>query len=718
MKTLVNLFTTLLVALFLSTEFMLADTPQTGSDGFKWIHFTQNGLEGAKDEKGKVIIPAKYIAVSYDNSCFSVKNNIGQIGQFTRTGKVIFPAYKYTHVFQIAGYKDSPFIVIGDRYGVIGHDGTMLLEDMYTAIKVYGDSQSGYNFMLWKDGYMGVADMNGKILISPTEYNAIGRILGEDGKLYFVCIRYGNGSAVCNKSGKKIIDTKYFMTVPAWENNKMYFEITEGNATGKLDLEGNLIRPLTAPQISKISTINLKDNLYSLWRAKNNKYFVRNPAGKVIIEPKYDWVAKADDEHFQVWDKTNVGIIDINSNIIVYPEKGYISVGCMKDCINAYTKDGKQSIIGYDGKEIYPARHKNVSLNVVNNEWIADTLISFRDQSFCWGIKNIKEKIFVQPIWDDLNFLNSKFGFYFEVFKDGKVGLVDTKGNIILTPEFQGITASEYKDYPFFFVNTGYMGVADIDGNILISPEIFDSMEFNPEKKIFIGIAGKRKCTFSLKGELLSDNEKDVQFDEYVSKGDKAFDNKKYKEAAKFYGDAITINTNAALYFNRGCAYYNINMYSEAISDFEAALQSNPSDRVRDRSLDLIEKAEHYQYEKEQRQSNIAGAIFGLALSVVNYGLQTHSYKKSKDNRTDNYHPQRDNSTTIYSSDYSDSDETSFVNPSKKQKCGFCGGKGSIVEYTANYGINEEPWCDECGKKVVSGHYHKKCTKCNGSGEY
>ena len=75
--------------------------------------------------------------------------------------------------------------------------------------------------------------------------------------------------------------------------------------------------------------------------------------------------------------------------------------------------------------------------------------------------------------------------------------------------------------------------------------------------------------------------------------------------------------------------------------------------------------------------------------------------------------------STSYSNGSSTSSQyqASETTPTKK-KCGFCGGKGSTIEYTANFGIDTRPWCDKCGKHVTSGHYHKTCTHCKGTGVY
>lgn len=203
--------------------------------------------------------------------------------------------------------------------------------------------------------------------------------------------------------------------------------------------------------------------------------------------------------------------------------------------------------------------------------------------------------------------------------------------------------------------------------------------------------------------------------DSYADLADAEFEKRNYKKAASLYGKAIDASPTASLYFNRGVSYYNAGKYYEAIADFKKTLDCNPSDRLRDRSLDLIGKSEHYQEQKEYNRMQLASAIFGLAMTGVNYAIQSNLKKKAASSYGST--SRGSNSSSSYSSSsYEGSDDTKSK-IRQKQKCGVCGSKGSTIEYTANYGIDNNPWCDECGKNVASGHYHRTCSNCSGTGE-
>lgn len=684
---------------------------KTEYDGTKWKLFNLYGYSGVKNEKGKIIIPAKYTSIKYEDESFTVKDNIGRVGKYTKKGKLIFPIYKYITVTAIKGVKESPFIVSSEEYGVLNRKGEVLLADIYTRIDPIVDNEYGSYFKIYKDGYMGIADFKGNIIIATGKYSYIERYVGDDKKVYYIYRIRGGGSGVCDKGGKEIIHTKYFTTKPRWDGNNIFYEVMDGNNLGTINQNGDFIKPIGMRFDQQYFIMEANNMQFSVWRDKNNKVFVKNALGKTIIPPLYDDI-NVTNNHFIVKEKQYMGLISTEGRVIIPTSERKISIGQMDNYIFATDSSGKTSIILYNGRTIFPAIHRRVYMHLAKIKTESDTLIYFCDSRNNWGIKDLKGNTLLQPIWDDFGCLKTKFGFYFTVYKGGKVGLHDADGNLILAPEYNKIKASTDKNNPFFFLwSSNYIGIADKDGNILINPEVFENISFSPKTKQFTASVGKRICKFNQSGKLLSDNQRQIQKEEYLSNADNAFSKGKYKQAAEFYGRALALAPDASLYFNRGVSYYNMNKYYEAISDFKNALDSRPSDRIKDRALDLIEKAEYYQEQKEIRQMQLGQAIFGLAMTGISYALQP---KKKSTNNSSYY-----SASSSSSSSGSSSSETDAPSTSKKgkQKCGFCGGKGSTIEYVANYGIDNQPWCDECGKKVTSGHYHKKCSHCNGTGE-
>lgn len=693
-----------------------ADKLEYAADGFMWQSYSQYGMYGAKDLSGKIIIPAKYSFIAYERGTFTVKDVNGYIGKYTSEGKIIFPPLKYPFVYEVKDLNMGPFIVKSvDGWGLVSRKGEILLDDIYGHINVVGSGseENMYRAIIQKDGFNGVADLAGKIIIEPNKYNILHVVFGERRMATYPFQIFGEGSGVCSENGDEIIRTPYYLTSLTGVGKDKYFTIFDGNAEGKLDLDGNVITAINSRK-----DVLIKENYlvggktFSLWRAANNKLFVKDDLNKIIIPPIYDIISDA--EGYFICQKGRYqSVINTLGDILIPLDKKYISFIVADNYFRAVDLNNKQSIYGVDGELLFPAIHKIAMMKTPKNIDVTDTLFIFSD-NMTFGLKDRYGGLIVDPFWDGMGIMESTEGLYVYVSKSGKFGLCDLSGNLLIQPNYTDISINTSSTMPFFLVKSGdYYGIIDLKGNVIINSDTFEKINFDPRIKQFTCTAGNRKCVFAYNGKLISDNLSQINVDNFVNQADLAFENQQYKKAAKLYGKAITISPSAVLYFNRALSYYNVDNYNKAISDFRRALNLNPSDRVRTRAIDLIGKAEYYQEQKEIRRSQIAQAILGVALTSINYAIQSQAGYTSTPANNSSYSTHSNSSS--YDSDYNN--DSSSPTTQKKQKCGYCGGKGSTIEYVANFGINEEPWCEECGKRVTSGHYHKKCTYCNGTGE-
>lgn len=680
----------------------------------QWELFENNGNYGAKNHKGKILVPAKYSYVNWDDGYFTVKDRSGYIGKYDSSGHVIFPPYRYNQVYVVPAWKDSPFIVVSDRWGVINRKGKLIIKDEYISVKPFGDDESGCFFILQKNGFQGVANINGDIIISPDKYNEVGYFKLPDNKVYFAFFKYGEGSGVCDDKGNVVINTKYLTTIPKGDKNSIYFEVSDGKNVGKLNKNGKIISPINTIKTDIgqfVNIVNIDNRELSLYIDDQNKFFLKNNSGD-IISSKYDMMSQCKDK-FIIYDKEYIGLMSASGEEIISPKQGFISLHEAEGYYLAIDKKDNTAIISFDGDVLFQPIHKSVQMHKLKTNQGEEILFKYRDEIGAFGVKDVNYNIIIPPIYDNLSYSTFQGELYFNVYKDDFCGLLAKDGSQLFDSEYHDIDIKLHKGRKYYLLDTGYKGIADENGSIIINPETFDNILFAENQ--LIAISGKRICKFSLEGKLLSDNINRVRVDEFTNQADEFFEAKNYKKAAEFYGKAIDISPSASLYFNRGVSYYNNNKYNDAIADFNQTLRLKPSERLRVRSIELIERAEHYQQEKEYRQQQLASAIFGLALTGVNMALQSSSTKSKT-----NYNQQSTYSNSSGKSD-SQSSQNSYSNytsdSKKKQKCGFCGGKGSIIDYTASFD-NPDKWCDECGKTVVAGHYHKTCSKCHGAGEY
>lgn len=197
------------------------------------------------------------------------------------------------------------------------------------------------------------------------------------------------------------------------------------------------------------------------------------------------------------------------------------------------------------------------------------------------------------------------------------------------------------------------------------------------------------------------------------------FEYKEWGKAVKTYNKLVKEYPKSIYFYNRALSHFNNNKYRQAANDFEKALSMDDcTSSMREKGPKLLAEAQKRHREWKERQLNAIGsAILGVAAVGLSTWAAVESSKAESANKEymnsgASSYSSSDNSANTYSNDRKDDTPKT----KKKEKCGFCGGKGSTIKYTASF-ANPDKWCDECGKTVVSGHYHMTCTHCNGTGE-
>lgn len=199
----------------------------------------------------------------------------------------------------------------------------------------------------------------------------------------------------------------------------------------------------------------------------------------------------------------------------------------------------------------------------------------------------------------------------------------------------------------------------------------------------------------------------------------------KYKQAAKTYEQLIASNHNVPLdvYYHRGIAYYNWGKMHQTMNDMAYVKRNDTYGRFPD-AAEIYGKAEKIQAERDANKAAIAGAIIGVAATATASYL---TMEASSDMAADGSSASATSSSSAPSYDgagYSygtqsvdDSDMASSSSSTRKpSRCGTCSGTGTIVKYSTSFGLAEKEYCAECGKTVMSNHYHAKCPSCKGTG--
>ena len=262
---------------------------------------------------------------------------------------------------------------------------------------------------------------------------------------------------------------------------------------------------------------------------------------------------------------------------------------------------------------------------------------------------------------------------------------------------------------------------------------------------------GSTSTTTSSKKNL-TEKEKIQLYNKYFAEANDYYKQRNWRKAANRWKKAAAHHETFGVYYNTGLAAYNRERYKDAIKYFEKSLRfkhSQNDELNTNKMLDNCRVA--YEIQKEERRklgAAILGAVIvtaaGVATEVamqkagvplndpqyqryLNYRnsglpgaltLSYEDYKKYEARAISRGNSIDGNSSSSGSSNNtsSGSSSSSSVASSSKRKCGFCGGRGWNVEYTAGFGLAKPEYCSQCGKEMMSNHYHATCQHCKGTG--
>ena len=216
----------------------------------------------------------------------------------------------------------------------------------------------------------------------------------------------------------------------------------------------------------------LKNTEGVIYKTSDNKYGVMNLSGENIIEANYDqleeaktgmFIAKKDDK-YGIIDEKNETKLDFNNQSIIYNEKGdfYITEDenyNNKILNNNYETKLEGILTDIDNEKGYielkqgeEYKYYNFKFEEQKEEDIFTNNTLFVDKKDGkYGLIDKKGKIVVEYIYDDM-IRQNQFG-YVAVKKDGKWGAIDRSGNVVQDPVYE---LDEYLKIDF--IGTWYLG--------------------------------------------------------------------------------------------------------------------------------------------------------------------------------------------------------------------------------------------------------------------
>ena len=342
------------------------------------------------------------------------------------------------------------------QYGVINIKGTTIIKPEYESIIAdgYYDEETKYEragFILrikTDDGYkFGYADRKGKIILEPL-YNEISRITEITGDDIFL-ITANNGRYGVVKNGKEVLKND-FTDINFDQNNNLLI-LQKDSSWGVVDLEGNNIVPIDYDNIiiggkyinaqkgedtlifdasgnnidTDILSYNQVNDNYAIVIDKDNNYNIVDNAGNKKLNENYTYIEYLNNDEFIVTIDGKTGIINGEGNSIIEVNYNAIQQIDGTNALQAVDSENNRTDIIDKDMQI----HEGIENAYISKETNYIKLYSETDVKYY----NLDGKeITYKEIAPNNSIYADK--------KDGKWGLVDANGNVVVNYEYDMVT--------------------------------------------------------------------------------------------------------------------------------------------------------------------------------------------------------------------------------------------------------------------------------------
>ncbi|MDN3594671.1 WG repeat-containing protein [Zunongwangia endophytica] len=274
-----------------------------------------------------------------------------------------------------------------------------------------------------------------------------------------------------NEKGEWIINPKYEKI--AFVFNR-YLKIEADGKTTYADSWGNFLVPLKFEDIQF-----LNDELFDV--RKDGKWGVYNSETDNIIIPfeydKFDYCSGCGQKSDYLYAKKDGkwGVIDFKSEVLVPFKYQHQHVNMRSDeWVAAFRKSGKNVVINIPQKKEFSApQYENL---LIENGHLIASKNSGETSNFGLINRNGKEIVPFQYSHISNPYSSFKTGAYFSVEKDGKFGIIDTLGNVIIPPTYKNRLL--VRDDYFISRKQKKMGLINKENKQLL-PSKFDWLNLN-----------------------------------------------------------------------------------------------------------------------------------------------------------------------------------------------------------------------------------------------
>ncbi len=278
---------------------------------FELANIQSNSKWGLIDTAGNIVVEPIYDNISYfaKNGLAAVRLN-DKYGFIDKSGKVVIDiSYE-----DVGDFADNGLAAVqinkDDKWGYMNALGKMVIEPQYIyAFRFTNNSVAQVEL----EDNNAIINQYGEMIDTPKFY--IPGIESENG-LFSINFADNDDKMGCiDSTGKILIEPKYDLIRSF--NKEGFAAVELDDKWGIIDTKGNIVLPLMYEELDECG-----DGYFLC--SNQNKYGIINPFGKLIIEPKYDFVRVIHNTLF-----VKIGfewcVVDSNGDFIAKPQ--YDSVG-------------------------------------------------------------------------------------------------------------------------------------------------------------------------------------------------------------------------------------------------------------------------------------------------------------------------------------------------------------------------------------------------------
>ena len=695
-----------------------------------------NNKQGVVNFDGTNIIPAIYEMVLDDTKnnrtvgfTARLSKGDGPIAYYDRTGKCIFPAYKYTNIY--TGVNNTYKVKENDFIGITDSVGNVKFMTKYRVLNLRKDNDGNLYYETRLGNGVGKMTLDGEIIEEPQPSKEEKPVTEKDGFKYIKIWDVNGLYGINDEFGRKIIPSDYDMIqYTTLSHMKLSgFKLYKNGFQGFADKTGRII--INCNKYHYI-TDDIDGNYFIV--DNMGRYGVCDRTGREIAKPIYDMI--------DIYDGTIIasigsmkGVLDNQGKVIVPIQYTNISPKYQYDKNHKRIKTdhyevelmGKKGICGQDGKIIIPANYTSI--------------FRTNDPDACGPYKAI-----------------------YEVNDGNTEGIYSIDGRMIFPTSFFNYVSIEGGKYTLTKIKNHKWFIQAYNENDEFLTKDEDGEDYMEVNYHYYDINGK--FLFSEKGL--------TEYDEYFDHGQNEFNKQNYIQAINDFEQALKIRESASAYYNIAASHFNMKNYKEAINYFKLCKKTSDSQSLSDEASYYIKLSEQNLQQKRQQNAAAVISVIASALNVANTIYHTNnaisSYNSNLSKGLDNtanrnylldpnyaiYQVEQQNwneylqmtnggttmtyqeyinikarayaesqSNNSYESSSSTTNTTTSTNNtiSVDHKCSRCNGTGRIVYDThpTQFGLQDtKVKCNECGEYHLksTGHTHITCPQCGGKGHW